>query len=77
VSPIEIIKEKIKENHWTQKQFAVRMDMSKSQTNRLINGKIPISYEIAYKLQFVVGESPRYWLDLDRKYREKSDKKED
>lgn len=66
-----IIKEQLDERSISQKEFIVRMEMSKVDANKLINGEILLTKDIALKLEAVLETSYRFWLNLEEIYRKK------
>ena len=66
-----IIKEQLDERSISQKEFIVRMEMSKVDANKLINGEILLTKDIALKLELVLGIPYRFWLNLEEIYRKK------
>lgn len=69
--PGETIKEQLKNENMDQKEFAIRMDMSEEHINRLIKGETPLTPEIAYRLELVLGVPAKFWNNLENIYRGK------
>ena len=65
------IKEQLTDRGMTQKEFAVRMDMSEKHTSKLINGDVQLTIEVARKLEMVLGVPTQFWCNLEAIYREK------
>ena len=51
----EIIKEVLENRHMTQKELASRMDMSEKHISKLINGEVPLTQDVALRLERVFG----------------------
>lgn len=49
--------------------FAEAMSISLSGAKRLLEGKLPVSEELAGRLSEVVGGAPRFWLERERLFR--------
>lgn len=69
--PGATIKEQLKYKGLSQKDFAVRMDLSEEYVSKLINGKVQFTPEIAEKLEMVLGSPAKFWNNLETIYREK------
>ncbi len=69
--PGATIKEQLKYKGLSQKDFAVRMDLSEEYVSKLINGKVQLTPEIAEKLEMVLGSPAKFWNNLETIYREK------
>lgn len=54
----------------TQKELAIRLDMTVQSLNRIIKGQQPITYETAEKLGLVTGVPSRFWNNLEAQYQE-------
>ena len=67
--PGETIADLIEERDWTQAQLADRLGCTAKHVNQLINGKAPISEQIAVKLSRVLGSSVGFWLKREALYR--------
>lgn len=65
------IKEQLDDRGMTQKEFAVRMEMSEKHISKLINGEVQLTPDVALKLEFVLGVPSSYWSNLEAIYREK------
>lgn len=76
VSPGATVKEQLEDRAMSQKEFASRMDMTEERINRLINGEIPITSAVAYRLEMVLELPANFWENLEAIYREKLAKTE-
>lgn len=75
--PGDTIADILEERDWTQVEFAERMGLSKKQTNLILRGKAPITYETALKLESVLGSTAKFWLNREAQYRESLARKEE
>lgn len=66
----ETIKEQLSYRGITQKEFALRMELSEKHTSKLINGSVILTPNVAFKLELVLGISSTFWLNLEAIYRE-------
>lgn len=55
----------------TQEEFAKRLNITPKNLSELINGKAPMSRNIAKNLSVMLGTSVEVWLDLQKKYDQK------
>jgi len=60
----------IDERGWTESELALRLDYTHERVSQLIKGDIPLTEEIAIKLEQVVGSTAGFWLAREAKYRE-------
>lgn len=72
--PGSTIKEQLVDRGMSQKEFAVRMDMSEKHISRLINGDVQLTPDMAFRLEMVLGAPASYWSNLEAIYREKLSK---
>ena len=70
IPPGETIKEILEGRGMSQKAFAARMDMSEKHISKLINGDVQLTYEVAVRLEIVLGPSAGFWNRLEAAYRE-------
>jgi HTH-type transcriptional regulator/antitoxin HigA len=70
IPPGATIKEQLIDRGMTQKEFALRMDMSEKHISRLINGEVQLTQDVAGRLESVLGISARFWNNLENIYRE-------
>lgn len=68
--PGETIREQLAMRRMTQKEFARRMDMTDKHISHLLNGKVHLTKEMAYRLEMVLGVPVSFWLNLDALYQE-------
>ena len=69
--PGATIKEQLIDRGMTQKEFAVRMNMSEKHISRLINGDVQLTPDAAVRLETVLGAPAQFWNNLESAYREK------
>lgn len=69
--PGATIKEQLLDRGLTQKEFAIRMDMSEKHISRLINGEVQLTPDMAVRLEMVLGVPANFWNRLEAIYREK------
>lgn len=69
--PGATIREQLNDRGMSQKEFAVRMDMSEKHISRLINGDVQLTPEVAVRLELVLGVPAGFWSNLEAVYREK------
>ena len=69
--PGATIKEQLNDRGMSQKEFAIRMDMSEKHISKLINGEVQLTPETAVKLEMVLGVPAVFWNNLEAIYREK------
>ena len=69
--PGATIREQLNDRGLTQKEFAVRMDMSEKHISKLINGDVQLTPETAVRLEMVLGVPAKFWNKLEAIYREK------
>ena len=69
--PGETIADLIEERNWSQADLAKRLGCTPNQISLLINGEVPITKEIAFKLENVLGSSTSFWLSREAQYRAK------
>lgn len=69
--PGATIKEQLVDRGMSQKEFAIRMDMSEKHISKLINGEVQLTSDMAMRLELVLGLPARFWNNLEAIYREK------
>jgi len=69
--PGATIKEQLIDRGMSQKEFAVRMDMSEKHISKLINGEVQLTPDVAVRLEMVLGVPAKFWNNLEAVYREK------
>ena len=71
IPPGATIKELLLDRGLSQKEFALRMDMSEKHISRLINGEVLLTPDVAFRLEMVLGVPAEFWNRLEAIYREK------
>ena len=71
IPPGMTIKEVLENRHMTQIELASRMDMSEKHISKLINGEVPLTQDVALRLERVFGVDASFWNGLEAGYREK------
>ena len=74
IPPGYTIKEQLDDRGLTQKEFALRMELSEKHVSKLINGDVLLTTDVALRLEMVLGIPARFWLNLESIYREKLEK---
>lgn len=69
--PGATIREQLNDRGMSQKEFAVRMNMSEKHISKLINGDVQLTPDMAVKLEIVLGVPAKFWMNLEAIYREK------
>lgn len=69
--PGATIKEQLLDRGMSQKEFAKRMEISEKHISRLMNGEVPLTSDMAVRLEMVLGVPARFWSNLEAVYREK------
>ena len=64
IAPGATIKEQLEDQGMTQKEFALRMDMSEKHISKLINGEVHLTPDVAIRLEYVLGLPAQYWTNL-------------
>lgn len=68
--PGDTITDIIEEKGWNQQELAERLGMSEKHLSHLVNGKVPLTDEVATKLANVLGSTIGFWLSREAKFRE-------
>lgn len=68
IAPGETIRENMDFLGMNQKELATRLDITPKHLSNIINGKSPITYETALKLESVIGPSAQFWMNLESNY---------
>lgn len=71
IPPGATIKEQLNYHDLTQKEFALRMNISEKHISKLINGEVQLTPEVAIRLEMVLGVPAHFWNKLEANYREK------
>ena len=69
VPPGETLRELLDEQGLTQRDLARRADLSPKHVNRLLQGLVPLSADIAQRLERVTGTPARIWNSREADYR--------
>jgi HTH-type transcriptional regulator/antitoxin HigA len=64
----------LNERNVSLEKFAIQMESTISQVEKLINGNVPISFDIANQLEINLGASAEFWVNRDVQYRESLEK---
>ncbi len=70
VPPGDTLAEVLDERGMSQAELAQRTDLSPKHINRIVNGHVPISAEVAIRLERATDVPARLWLSLEATYRE-------
>ena len=70
VPPGMTIKEVLEDHHMTQKELAVRLGLSEKHISKLINGEVPLTQDVAIRLERVLDVEASFWNGLEAAYRE-------
>ena len=65
------VKDYIEEQGITQEEMAKRLQTTPKYVSDLVNGRTPLSDEMALRLSIVCGTSVKMWLNLNQNYIEK------
>ena len=60
--PGDTITDIIEEKGWNQQELAERLGMSEKHLSHLVNGKVPLTDDVARKLATVLGSTIGFWL---------------
>lgn len=77
VPPGYTVKEVMESLNMTQKELAVRTELTVQTLNRIFNGEQPLSYGTANRLELVTGVPANFWNNLEAQYREQLSKIEE
>lgn len=69
--PGATIKEQLQNRGMSQKEFAIRMDMSEKHISKFLNGEVNLTPDMAVRLEMVLGLPASFWNKLEAIYREK------
>ncbi len=69
IPPGETLRELLDEQGLTQRELARRTDLTPKHVNRLIQGLVPLSADVAQRLELVTGTPARIWNRLEADYR--------
>ena len=68
VHPGAYLKEVIEELNLSQYRLARDLGVPAMRINLLVNGKRPVTAELALRLGRYFGQNPRYWINLQTRY---------
>lgn len=71
IPPGATVKEQLLNRGMSQKEFALRMDMSEKHISKFLNGDVILTTDMASRLEMVLGIPARFWNNLESIYREK------
>ncbi len=74
--PGEILEEALEERGMTHAELARRAALSEKHVSQLVNAKVPLSVEVAFKLERVLDISANLWLNLESNYRSERKREE-
>jgi len=69
-TPGALIRDCLKERGISQKEFALRMDLSEKHISRLINAEVQLTPDVAFRLEMVLGIAAKVWNSLEAEYRD-------
>ena len=69
VPPGETLRELLEEQGLSQRDLARRADLSPKHVNKLLQGLVPLSADVAVRLERVTGTPARIWNRLEADYR--------
>ena len=69
--PGATIREQLEDRDMSQKEFAIRMDLSEKHVSKLIHGEVALTPDVAERLELVLGVPAKLWNNLEIIYREK------
>jgi HTH-type transcriptional regulator/antitoxin HigA len=68
VAPGETIREFLDGLGMTQRELSTRLDLSPKHVNQLVQGLVPLSVDVATRLELVTRMPARLWLRLEADY---------
>jgi addiction module HigA family antidote len=68
VHPGVYLKELLDELNLSQYRLARELGVPAMRINHVVNGKRPVTAELALRLGRYFGQNPRYWLNLQSRY---------
>jgi HTH-type transcriptional regulator/antitoxin HigA len=69
VAPGETLQELLEERGMSQRELARRTGLSPKHVNKLLQGLVPLSAEVAMRLERVTGVTANFWNRLEANYR--------
>ena len=67
VHPGEVIADLLEDLEMTTIDFAKKLDVSAETVEAIIQGRIPVTVDMAIRLGKALGNSPQLWLNLQQK----------
>lgn len=71
LGPGDAIRTEMEHYEWTQATLAEALGVSEKHVSELLNNKVQMTYEMAILLSHAFKQSPEFWLNLDRQYRQR------
>jgi len=68
VHPGVYLKELLRELKLSQYRLAQKLGVPAMRINYVVNGKRPVTAELALRLGRYFGQNPRYWINLQSRY---------
>lgn len=69
IHPGEYLEELLEEKGMSQAELAIRLGISKKHLSNIINGKVPVSVDVANSLERVFRDRPaKYWLSIQNAF---------
>jgi antitoxin HigA-1 len=68
VHPGVYLKELLRELELSQYRLAQELGVPAMRINHVVNGKRPVTAELALRLGRYFGQNPRYWINLQSRY---------
>ena len=68
VHPGRFLAELLQELSVSQRQLARAIGVSAMRVSHVVNGKRPVTAEMALRLSRFFGQTPQYWLNLQSRY---------
>jgi len=68
VHPGVYLKELLRELKLSQYRLAQELGVPAMRINHVVNGKRPVTAELALRLGRYFGQNPRYWINLQSRY---------
>lgn len=70
IPPGETVSELLSDRHMSQADFALALGRTEKNVSQLVNGKAPITHELAIDLERVLGVPAAVWNNLESTYRD-------
>jgi addiction module HigA family antidote len=68
-SPGEVLAEALEERGMSNAELARRTELSEKHVSQLVNAHVPLSIDVAFKLEQALGIPANFWLNLESNYR--------